>query len=424
MTHATLTDRTAADNGADFWITGARVIDGSGREGVDGLAIHVVDDRIAALGEAPADAVTLDARGLTITPGLIDAHVHFGLSSDIAPSLREEFSVAELAADMFATCAAALDAGFTTVRDAGGIDGGLAQVIAAGKVRGPRILQCGPIQCQTGGHGHLAAEWESTAQWHGHGVPGLRALSLLSDGPAEMRKNVRETFRRGADFIKMCVTGGVVSTHDKLTDTQFTVEEIAVAVEEAAARGTYVTVHAHNNAGIRNAVRAGAKCVEHGSEIDAETAALMAENGVALVPTLAVVHALLEDSTEAGLPAEVRDRIGPVLDGMVSAVRTARAAGVRVGSGSDLIGPKQRLRGREIALRSDVETPMLALESATRINAEILGLGSEIGTIEVGKRADLAVWTTDPLTNPSVFGDPDQVVLVIQGGKVVKDARP
>lgn len=408
---------------SDYWIVDARIADGTGRDPVDGLSIHVRDGRIAGLGHAPAGAEVLDAAGLTITPGLIDAHVHFGLSSEIGPSLRRELSVAELAADMFENCGTTLDAGFTTVRDTGGIDAGLARVVATGKVRGPRILQCGPVQCQTGGHGHLAAEWEPTADWHDHSIPGLRTLSLLSDGPAEMRKNIRETFRRGADFIKMCVTGGVVSTHDKLTDTQFTVEEIAVAVEEAAARGTYVTVHAHNNAGIRNAVRAGVKCVEHGSQIDDETAALMAEHGVAHVPTFAVVHSLLEDAGAAGLPAAMRDRIGPAMEGQIAGLRASRAAGVKVGSGSDLIGPHQRHRGRELSLRSEIETPMLALESATRVNAEILGLGDETGTIEIGKLADLTAWATDPLTAPEVFGEPDQVSLVLKAGILMKDSR-
>lgn len=407
----------------EYWIVGARIVDGTGAEPVEGVSIRVAHGVITDLGEAPEDAEVLDATGLTITPGLIDAHVHFGLSSDIAPSLRHELSVAEMAADMFANCSATLDAGFTTVRDTGGIDGGLAGAVARGKVRGPRILQSGPIQCQTGGHGHLAAEWEPTARWDDHAIPGLRAMSLLSDGPDEMRKNVRETFRRGADFIKMCVTGGVVSTHDQLSDTQFTVEEIAVAVEEASARGSYVTVHAHNNAGIRNAVRAGVRCVEHGSDIDEETAALMAEHGVAHVPTLSVVHALIADATEAGLPPEIAARVGPALDGQIAGLKASRAAGARVGSGSDLIGTQQALRGGELTLRSAIETPMLALESATRINADILGIGDETGTIEVGKLADLVVWASDPLANPDVFGQPDQAVVVVKAGTVVKDIR-
>ncbi|MFC9250426.1 metal-dependent hydrolase family protein [Amycolatopsis thailandensis] len=398
-------------------------MDGTGREPVDGLDLHIEEGRLAEIGHAPTGVRALDAGGLTITPGLIDAHVHFGLSSDINPSLRRELSVAELAADMFANCGQTLDAGFTTVRDTGGIDSGLARVVESGKVRGPRILQCGPVQCQTGGHGHLAAEWEPTDNWYDHSIPGLRSLAMLSDGPEQMRKNIRETFRRGADFLKLCVTGGVVSTHDKLTDTQFTVEEIAVAVEEANARGTYVTVHAHNNAGIRNAVRAGVKCVEHGSAIDAETAALMAENDVALVPTLAVVHALLDDATKAGLAEGIAERVGVALKGQVDGLLAARAAGVRVGLGSDLIGFDQRLRGHELTLRSKIEDPLLVLESATRINAGILRVADEVGTIEVGKIADLTAWATDPLEDPTVFGDPGSVVLVIQGGRVVKDAR-
>lgn len=408
---------------SDYWIVGARIIDGTGRDPVHGQAIHVEGDRIAALGRPPAGARALDARGLTITPGLIDAHVHLGLSSDINPSLRRELSVAELAADMFDNCGRTLDAGFTTVRDTGGIDAGLARAVAGGKVRGPRILQCGPVQCQTGGHGHFAAEWEPTANWYDHDIPGLRSISLLSDGPEQMRKNVRETFRRGADFLKLCVTGGVMSTHDKIGDTQFTTEEIAVAVTEANARGSYVTVHAHNNAGIRNAVHAGVACVEHGSEIDEETAGLMAAKGVALVPTLATMHALLQNATRAGLPAGIADRVGPVLQGQIDGLLAARAAGVRTGLGSDLIGADQRGRGCELTLRSDIEGPMLALQAATRVNAEILRIADRVGTVEVGKLADLTAWAGDPLDNPGVFGEPDNVALVIQGGRVVKEAR-
>ncbi|MFE5326815.1 amidohydrolase family protein [Embleya sp. NPDC056575] len=408
---------------SDYWIVGARIVDGTGRDPVHGPAIHVEGDRITALGRPPAGARALDARGLTITPGLIDAHVHLGLSSDINPSLRWELSVAELAADMFDNCGRTLDAGFTTVRDTGGIDAGLARAVAGGKVRGPRILQCGPVQCQTGGHGHFAAEWEPTANWYDHDIPGLRSLSLLSDGPEQMRGNVRETFRRGADFLKLCVTGGVMSTHDRIGDTQFTTEEIAVAVAEANARGSYVTVHAHNNAGIRNAVHAGVACVEHGSEIDEETAGLMAAKGVALVPTLATMHALVQDATRAGLPAGIADRVGPVLRGQIDGLLAARAAGVRTGLGSDLIGADQRGRGHELTLRSDIESPMLALQAATRVNAEILRIADRVGTVEVGKLADLTGWASDPLDNPSVFGEPDNVALVIQGGRIVKEAR-
>lgn len=407
----------------DAWLTGARLVDGTGADPATGLDVHVVDGRIVDLKKAPAGAQVIDVSGLTLTPGLIDAHVHFGASSHVERSLRRDVSVAELAADMFNNCAQTLDAGFTTVRDTGGVDAGLAQVLASGKVRGPRLLQCGPIQCQTGGHGHFGAEWEPTPDWCDHSIPGLRALSLLSDGVEEMRKNVRETFRRGATFIKMCVTGGVVSTHDKLSDTQFAIEEIAVAVAEARARGTYVTVHAHNNDGVRNAVKAGVKCIEHGSQIDEETAALMAANGVAHVPTLTVVEQLVANAAATGIPAAIADRARMVQQAQKDALLATRAAGVRVGLGADLIGPDQTARADELLIRSELESPMLALQSATRINADILGIGHETGSIEVGKLADLVAWAADPLENPKVFSDRTQAVLVLKGGAVVKDLR-
>jgi imidazolonepropionase-like amidohydrolase len=404
------------------WLAGATVVDGSGRDPVADQAVLIEDGRITQVGGPPAGADVLDCTGLTLVPGLIDAHVHFGLSSDLQASLGRVLSVAEIAADMFANCARTLDAGFTTVRDTGGIDAGLAQVVASGKVPGPRIIHCGPVLCQTGGHGHFAADWAPTADWVNHEIPGLRTLSLLCDGPDEMRRNAREAFRRGAEFLKLCVTGGVVSRHDKLSDTQFSVEEIAVAVEEATARGTYVTVHAHNNAGIRNAITAGVRGVEHGSEIDAETAALMAEHDVAHVPTLAVVRALL-DSTQTGLPASIAARVGTAWQGQIDAIHASREAGVRIGSGSDLIGPNQDNRGQELVLRAQVENPMAALVSATRVNAEILGIGAETGTIEAGKRADLVAFTGNPLETPELFGDRSKVTLVIQNGRVVKDLR-
>ncbi|MGC7102775.1 amidohydrolase family protein [Amycolatopsis lurida] len=139
-----------------FQLTGATVVDGSGRDPVD-VTVTVDDGCIAQLGTSSAPGERLDAGGLTMTPGLIDAHVHLGLSSPIQPQFSFRLSAAEIAADIFATAGAALDAGFTTVRDTGGIDGGVVTTIAKGKVRGPRVLSCGPVQCQTGGHGYYGA---------------------------------------------------------------------------------------------------------------------------------------------------------------------------------------------------------------------------------------------------------------------------
>jgi imidazolonepropionase-like amidohydrolase len=404
------------------WLHGATLVTATGADPAPaGLLIE--DGLIARIGgDPPRGAEVVECAGLTITPGLIDAHVHLGMSSAIDASINYGMSAAEIAADMFANCSQTLYAGFTTVRDCGGIDAGLPRAVDAGKVVGPRILQCGPIHCQTGGHGHFAPDWEPTDMWCARDIPGLRSLSVLSDGPEQMRKNARESFRRGAQFLKLCVTGGVISKHDELTDTQFTVDEIAAAVAEATARGAYVTVHAHNTTGIRNAVKAGARGVEHGTGIDEETAELMAANQVALVPTLAAVEAVLGNAV-AGLPPEVAARATHVRDAMVSGLLAAKQAGVRVGSGSDLVGPVQGHRGEELVLRAAVESPMEALMSATRTNADILGIADQIGTLEVGKRADVVAFAGDPLENPKLFADPSSVVLVVQDGVVVKDTR-
>ncbi|MFJ2349372.1 MULTISPECIES: metal-dependent hydrolase family protein [Streptomyces] len=403
-------------------VVGATVIDGSGRD-PSNLDITIEDGRITHLGASSAHGERLDAEGLTMTPGLIDAHVHLGLSSPIQPHFSFRISAAEIAADIFATAGATLDAGFTTVRDTGGIDGGVVTAIAKGKVRGPRVLSCGPVQCQIGGHGYYGAEWEPTELWSSHHIPGLCALSMMAGNADELRHNVREAFRRGASFLKLCVTGGVVGAHDRLSDTQFTVEEIAVAVQEAAARNTYVTVHAHNNEGIRNAVEAGVRCVEHGTSLDESTATLMAAHEVALVPTFAVVEQLLHDTAGAGLAESTRDRVKGVREQMTKALAVAKHAGVRIGLGSDLIGPAQDRRGTELSLRAALETPMDALVAATRTNAEILGLSGQVGVITPGAQADLVLWNGNPLEDPELFSDPTNAVLVIQAGRIVKDLR-
>ncbi|SMY05067.1 Imidazolonepropionase [Brevibacterium sp. 239c] len=402
----------------EYWLTGGTVADGTG-SAPSRVDVRVTDDTITALGDAPPGAETIELQGRVLTPGLIDAHVHLGVSSPITAQFGFQLSAAEIAADIFTCAGDALDAGFTTVRDTGGIDGGVVEVIKKGKVRGPRVLSCGPVQCQTGGHGYYGSAWEPTDLWTQHHVPGLCALSLMSGDAGELRRNVRESFRRGATFLKLCVTGGVVGGNDHLDDTQFSVEEIAVAVEEASARGTYVTVHAHNNGGIRNAVLAGVRCVEHGTDIDVETAELMREHDVALIPTFAVVEQLA-DTEAMGLGSEARDRIAGVRERMASALRIATETGLRVGLGSDLIGPNQARRGEELRLRAALETPMRALVSATSVNAQILGVGETVGKIGEGMLADMVAWREDPLQDASRFADPAMAAIVIKDGRLMK----
>ncbi|MBL1082686.1 amidohydrolase family protein [Streptomyces actinomycinicus] len=406
-------------------LTGATVLDGLGNDPVRGGAVRIEDDRIGAVHDRGpvGDADVLDLGGLTLLPGLIDAHVHIGHSSETRAVLNMELSVAERAADIFRTLRQTLDAGFTAVRDCGGIDHGVLRTVGRGLVPGPRIWASASPLVQGGGHGHLGSPFLPPDATFHFRVRGLTAVGRISDGCDEVRKAARECFRQGASFLKMAVTGGVVSLSDSLDDTQFTVEEIAAAVAEAHARHTYVTVHAHNVAGVRNAVGAGVECVEHGTGIDEATAAMMAERGVSLVPTLAIAKVLEENFDQHGLPEQIRCRVGDTLQGMTDALLAARAAGVPIGSGSDLIGPNQNRRGLEIALKARVLGAREAIMSATSVNARIMRVADRIGSVESGKLADLIAVDFDPLAEPELFDDPDRVVLVVKGGRIVKDTR-
>jgi imidazolonepropionase-like amidohydrolase len=401
-------------------LRGANLADGTGADPVKEGVVVVEGERIAQVGGKAPSGMELDLSGLTIVPGLIDAHAHLTLV-DLADLSGRRVPVAVTAARIFHVCDVALDAGFTTVRDAGGADGGLAMATAAGLVRGPRILPSGPILCQSGGHGDLRDPFDH----HGRdeGLPGLVQPSMRIDGAHSARQAAREAFRRGATQLKVAVSGGVVSSTDSIEDTQLTVEELQAVVAEANARDTYVLAHAHNVGGIRNGLAAGVRSFEHASLLDEDTANEIALAGAYVVPTLAVLHVMPREWEDWGLSESMLSRLEGLEDAMGRSVKLAAAAGVPLGSGSDLLGPEQGHRGLELTLKSRLLGPMAALVSATSTNAELLGRDDDVGTITYGKLADLVVFDGDPLRDPELFDQPEHVVLVIQGGKVVKDRR-
>jgi imidazolonepropionase-like amidohydrolase len=392
----------------------SRIVDGSGRDPFDG-SVTIDGDRIIAVDRGAAPGAR-KLEGLTLLPGLIDAHTHLGLVDMAGDGTTP---LAAVAAHIFRNCELALEAGFTTARDCGGVDGGLARAIEAGLVGGPRLFPSGPILCQTGGHGDLTppfADHHNAAH-----APGLVQAAQVCDGPHEVRVAARRALRRGATQVKVCVSGGVVSLSDSLEDTQFTVGELRAAVEEAQARDTYVTAHAHNVGGIRNGIEAGIACFEHGTFLDAETAERMARAGAALVPTLAVTRVFFEEWRAWGLPEEVVPRMAGIEDAMSRSVKLAQDAGITIGSGSDLLGTSQNRRGLELAMKAKILGPMAAIVSATSTNARILRASDRLGTIEFGKVADLIAVDFDPLSEPDMFDDPSRVVLVIKAGQIVKD---
>lgn len=397
-------------------LRGASLIDGTGRSAVPDSSVVVRQGRITSM-EAVEAEEELDLSGLWLLPGLIDAHAHLGIFS---MSEQGRISPAMTAALMFRNAAGCLESGHTTVRDLGGVDGGLVEVLSRGLVPGPRLLPAGPIICQTGGHGDLRRPFVDEQH---PGLAGLCQFSRSADGPHGVRAAAREAFRRGATQLKICTSGGIVSHSDRLEDTQFSVAEIQAAVEEAAARATYVTAHAFTTAAVANAIDGGVRCIEHGSFVDESTLDRMAREGVALVPTMTAVHLIQDRWQELGIPANALERLQEVDAANRRTVPRALARGVVVGSGSDLIGTDQRARGTEIALKAEVVGPMEAIISATATNAHILGLGEEIGTVEVGKRADLVAIDFNPLEQPELFSDHRRVRLVVRDGFVAKDSR-
>ena len=402
-------------------LRGATLIDGTGGDPLAKATVSIsnefFDEVSGDTAKSSSGDETVDLEGLTLLPGLIDAHSHLGI---VDVGLGDRTAPAVIAAQIFANCGLALDGGFTTVRDVGGIDGGVASAVAMGLVRGPEILPSGPLLSQKGGHADHASPWIDHP--HAHGVPGLLPGSLTCDGPDEVRRAARIVLQRGATQIKVCISGGVASYTDKITDTQFSVEELRAAVEEAKARDTYVTAHAHHARAILNGLEAGVECFEHGTYLDEATAAKMATAGAILVPTLAVTRLFITEAEAWGIPDDFLPRMAGIEEAMAASMKLARDAGVTIGSGSDILGPGQNRRGLELLMKAEILGPMEAIVSATATNAKVLRR-ADIGTVEPGKRADLIAINGDPLTDPELFDDPDRIVLVIKNGQIVKDLR-
>ncbi|MCT2085154.1 amidohydrolase family protein [Microbacterium enclense] len=364
---------------------------------------------------APADLTedgdqVIDLAGGLVMPGFIDAHCHLGL---LDLDDRSSLSPAEQAAHIFGNLSVALDEGFTTVRDVGGIDGSFERARRAGLIRAPRVLASGAILSQIGGHGDLRRPFDDMPV---NEREGLSLPHRLCTGAAEVTRAAREQFRRGATQLKMHVTGGVLSAGDELEDPQFALDEIAAAVAVARDRGSYVTAHAHTMAGLRRALEAGVRCFEHGSFIAAEDAELLRSTGASVVPTMTIVDRILNDEL-SGAPADWLERESEVDQAQRAAISHLASAGVPVGSGSDLVGVGQRGRATEIALKAEVLGVFGAIESATRVNAEICGL-PDSGVIRPGAVADLIVHRADVLDTPSLFATRAPHI-VVQSGRVV-----
>jgi len=386
-------------------IVNAAVFDGSS---LAERPVHVVDGVIAS--EAGPDARVIDARGRTVLPGLIDAHCHaYGIDLDMLALESRPLSYVALAAAK--RLSASLRRGFTTVRDPSGGDAGLARAIAEGLIESPRYLWTGPALSQTGGHGDVRA---ADADLCGCGAHTVEVV----DGVDPLRRAVRDRFRRGAHAIKIMASGGVVSLTDPIRIPQYSAEEIRAVTSEAERRGSYVAAHAYSPAAIRHAVENGVRSIEHGNLLDAPTAELMAAAGAFLVPTLAAYDAMDRRGEALGMAPISREKNREVLAAGREAVARARAAGVRVGFGTDLMGVLEDEQLNGLRLQVEVDGPLLALQSATTVNADLLGR-ADLGRIAEGCAADLLIADGNPLDDPSVlWADPSHRT-VIQAGRIV-----
>ena len=374
-------------------LRGGRVFDGTGAHPA-AADIAVEDGRIVGVGTGLDGDEEIDVRDRTILPGLFDCHTHVTISNvDLWGAVQQPFSTQfyEAARNLQATLAI----GITTVRDAGGADLGIKQAVADGLIAGPRLQISISMLSQTGGHGD---------DWYPSGAevpllgPHPGRPSGIVDGPDEVRRKVRELHRAGADVIKVATSGGVLSPRDDPRRAHFRPIELETLVEEATAAGMYVMAHAQGADGIKNAVRAGIRSIDHGIYLDDEAIELMLARGTWFVPTLVAPQGVL-DAVDAGvsLPPAVVDKAHMVIDIHRAAFRHAVEAGVRIAMGTDSgVTPHGRnLRELELMAAGGM-APGAVLEATTRSAAELMGLDEDLGTIEEGKLADLVVLGGDP----------------------------
>jgi imidazolonepropionase-like amidohydrolase len=404
---------------ASLLLNDATLLDCTGRDPRPRMSVLVKDRRIARIAAAgaiaaPDGARSIDCGGRTLMPGLTDAHVHLGLvaaGGNPAPESHVSYVM-----KVVENIGIALDEGFTTVRDAGNLDPAFALAVEEGQIAGPRILPAGSFLSQTGGHG------DQRYRFNEHGpqsIPGLVAHSEICDGVDAVRAAARRQIRRGATQVKLMASGGIMSPNDPLESLQFTVEEMAAAVHEANAFGKYVMAHCWTPGAMNNALEAGVRSLEHGSLIDEQTANRMAAQDAFLVPTVVILEVLARSDA---IPEFSRSKLDLVRGAAGESVLIAERAGVRIGSGSDLLGPRQSRRASEIVEKAKHLGAMGAIVSATKTNAELFRLESRIGTVEEGKDADLLVVDGDPLADIACLVNARNVKFVVKTGCVVKDA--
>lgn len=392
------------------------IIDKKIRKVVSSADADQVQAAIVVAGGNPASVKEIDCSGMFMMPGLIDAHVHTtAITPDFAElEITSPFYVAIKSTDILQGM---LQRGFTTVRDAGGADYGLAASVLENPALGPEILFCGKALSQTGGHGDVRTKGRREFE----GCFCCAGLGTVVDGVTEVRRAARDEIRKGATQIKIMASGGVSSPTDRIDSTQFSIEEIRAIVEEADAANIYCMAHAYTARAIKRLLKNGVRTIEHGNLLDEECCDLFVETGSYLVPTLITYQALANEGVASGLPASMEEKIYEVLDAGHKALAMAHAKGVKMLYGSDLLGAMHKYQLEEFAIRAKVCTPLELIQQATLNAAECFNRVGDIGEVVEGAHANLIAYTHDPLQDIHVLTKPeDTLQMIINQGVVVK----
>jgi len=387
-------------------------------------AVLIEDGKVTRAGsrdgtQVPRDAQTIDASGLTLLPGLIDCHVHLtslGEGLDFARELTTPPTLELMRAVRAAR--RTLDAGFTAVRDAAGSPAGVRMAIDGGYFPGPRMFVTVSALSQTGGHtdSHFMCGADLD-------IPLPDRPYMVVDGVENMRLRVREVIRAGADWIKLCTSGGVLSPGDQPHHSALTLEEIKAAVEEARVQGRKVMAHAQANAGIKNALKAGVSTIEHAIWLDGDAIEMMLDGGNAVVPTLVAPHWVIRHAEAGKMPAYAIDKARAVIDDHKASIKLAIESGVKVAFGTDTgVGPHGS-NGEEFLLMHELGMePIDCIRAATTLAADTIGMKG-VGRLEPGSWGDVIGVPGDPLANLELLAKPESVHLVVKGGDLVKMAR-
>jgi imidazolonepropionase-like amidohydrolase len=399
------------------------VLDGTWNERREDHHVLVEDGMIREVADRPikSDAAeVVDLRGDTLMPGLIDAHVHV-IAVDHRLTQLSERPTSLLTLQAARVLEGMLQRGFTTIRDAGGADGGLAQAVEDGLVPGPRMFPSGQALSQTGGHGDLRPRTRSVSVVACACCEGGAGLARIADGVAECRRAARDELRKGATQIKIMASGGVASPYDPVWNLQYSAEEVRAIVEEARAWHTYVMAHAYTPEAIRRSIDFGVRSIEHGNLIDDDTAEHVAAAQAFVVPTLVTFDAMHRFGRELGFPEVSLSKLGDVREAGLRSLEILEAAGVKIGFGTDLLGPMHRHQSREFVIRAEAMTPFDIIRSATTINAELLNRAGEIGVVAPGARADLIAVAGDPLANIALLdGQGEHLTHIMKDGVFYK----